>query len=136
MMMRKLRWLAVVVASFVLSACTYPQPSPDAGGIPAYTKSYYYETITALDPLKNPPEVQSRVAESVVEESRSHWFNVIEMEKYYPDTHIYAVQDLDFKKLELNKSYMFVIEPGQQRLNLCTAEECNKAVEKFKQFEK
>jgi hypothetical protein len=131
-MLRKFGWLAVLAGPLVLGACSQPHPCPDFGGIPAKTKCYYYQTITAVSPESK--EVKSTVAESVVSEDQSHLFNHIETKDYHFHTYIAKVDEADFAKIEVGKTYMFVVEPGQLGMKFCVEKECNEAVDKFRPF--
>jgi len=125
--------LAIVVVSFAWDG---HEVCPDLGGIPVKYTCYYYETITAINPEMK--EVRSVVAQSVINESRSRVTDYLEMQHYEDDArniHVSHVQEADFQKLEVGKSYMFVVTPNEPTAKLCTTEQCNLAVMKFKPFE-
>ncbi len=132
------RWLALVGMSFVLSACEHFEPCSDPGGISKVT-CYNYETIRKITTITpGYTEVMGQVAESVIREDSSKLRNSLnyKLDQYPFHHHTFRVQDSDIAKLEINKSYMFVTEPNQPILKICTTEECTEAVRKFAEFTK
>jgi hypothetical protein len=122
----KWRWLAVVGASFMLSACeTFPVCS--SPGAVAGTTCYHYLTITKLN--RESGEAMGSVAQSVVEadQKRYIFFKDYDVKDYNFFGYSFQVQNSDLANLKTGANYMFVSEPHQSLLKLCTTDECNRA---------
>lgn len=129
----KWRWLAVVGLSFVLSACeTFNTCS--SPGVIGPTQCYHYLTIA--DKNLQTGELRGTVAQSVIKEDTSGWFNFYNEKEYPSFTYKFRVQDSELASLNVGDSYMFVSKINQSELERCTTDECNKAAEHFGQSEK
>lgn len=129
----KWRWLAVVSLSFMLSACAETfNNCPMSPGAVAPIPCHYYYTVTKKD--QGAGEAMGKVAVAVVEQDRyRRGYKEYDLEAYHFFETLFKVEPADFDKLEVGKDYMFVSEPNQPLVKLCSTEECDKASRKFEE---